>query len=64
MGQTGTNDEPGLLLSERDSRDVNAAERYARTALEIVPYWHYVRDILLPQILAAKAKRNNSRQSG
>jgi hypothetical protein len=36
--------------------DVNAAERYARDAVEIVPYWHYVRDILLPQILAAKAK--------
>jgi hypothetical protein len=36
--------------------DASAAERYARTALEIVPYWHYVRDILLPQILAAKAK--------
>ena len=36
--------------------DVSAAERYARTALEVVPYWHYVRDILLPQILAAKAK--------
>jgi len=36
--------------------DVNAAERYAREALEIIPYWHYVRDILLPQILAAKEK--------
>jgi hypothetical protein len=36
--------------------DVNTAERYARSALEIVPYWHYVRDILLPQILTAKAK--------
>jgi hypothetical protein len=36
--------------------DVNAAERYARDALEIVPYWHYVHDILLPQILATKAK--------
>jgi hypothetical protein len=36
--------------------EVNAAERYARDALQIVPYWHYVRDILLPQILAAKAK--------
>jgi hypothetical protein len=36
--------------------DVNAAERYARSALEIVPHWHYVRDILLPQILAAKEK--------
>jgi hypothetical protein len=36
--------------------DINAAERYARDALEIVPDWHYVRDILLPQILVAKAK--------
>jgi hypothetical protein len=36
--------------------DANAAEGYARNALEIVPHWHYVRDILLPQILAAKAK--------
>lgn len=36
--------------------DLNAAERYARGALEIVPYWHYTRDILLPQILAAKEK--------
>ena len=36
--------------------DINAAERYARDALEIVPCWHYVRDILLPQILAAKTK--------
>jgi hypothetical protein len=33
-----------------------AAETNARSALEIVPYWHYTRDILLPQILAAKAK--------
>jgi len=38
------------------SADVNAAERYARNALGIVSYWHYVRDILLPQILAAKEK--------
>jgi hypothetical protein len=36
--------------------DVNTAERYARSALEVVPYWHYVRDILMPQILAAKVK--------
>jgi hypothetical protein len=39
-----------------NAADVNAAERYARQTLEIVPYWHYVRDILLPQIIAAKAK--------
>ena len=40
----------------KTATDVNAAERYARSALEIVPYWHYVRDILLPQILEAKNK--------
>jgi hypothetical protein len=34
--------------------DLAAAERNARAALNIVPYWHYVRDILLPQILAAR----------
>ncbi len=37
--------------------DLDAAERYARAALELVPYWHYVRDILLPQILKAKSKQ-------
>jgi hypothetical protein len=53
---------PELMMSlaycylNADSVDVDAAERYARDALEIVPYWHYVRDILLPQIVAAKAK--------
>ena len=40
----------------KSAPDVNAAERYARSALEIVPHWHYVRDILLHQILEAKAK--------
>jgi hypothetical protein len=34
--------------------ELYTAEKKARDALEIVPYWHYVRDILLPQILAAK----------
>jgi len=38
--------------------DLEAAERNARGALELVPYWHYTRDILLPQILAAKTKLN------
>ena len=53
---------PELIMSlaycylNAQSADVNAAERYARDALEIVPYWHYVRDILLPQILAVKEK--------
>jgi hypothetical protein len=53
---------PELMMSlaycylNANKPDVNAAERYARGALEIAPYWHYVRDILLPQIIAAKAK--------
>ncbi|HEX4696411.1 MAG TPA: hypothetical protein VH254_01940 [Candidatus Udaeobacter sp.] len=54
--------QPELMMSlaysylSANKSDVNAAERYAREALEIVPNWHYVRDILLPQIVAAKAK--------
>ena len=40
----------------RTAPDLNAAERYAHSALELVPYWHYVRDILLPQIQEAKRK--------
>jgi len=53
---------PELMMSlaychlNANSVDMNAAERYARNALKIVPYWHYVRDILLPQIVATKAK--------
>jgi hypothetical protein len=53
---------PELMMSlaycylNTKAANVNAAERYAHDALEIVPYWHYVRDILLPQILAARAK--------
>lgn len=41
----------------KDTPDVSAAERQARAALEIIPYWHYTRDILLRQILAARAKQ-------
>ena len=53
--------EPELLMSlawsnlNRTTPDLNAAEQYAETALKLVPYWHYVRDILLPQIRAAQA---------
>jgi hypothetical protein len=36
--------------------DVAAAERYAKAALALVPYWHYVRDILLVQIQGAKSR--------
>jgi len=54
--------EPELLMSlawsnlNRTTPDLNAAEQNAQTALKIVPYWHYVRDILMPQIQAAQAK--------
>jgi hypothetical protein len=54
--------EPELLAAlawinlHRTTPDLKAAEQYARSALEMVPYWHYVRDILLPQILAAKTQ--------
>ena len=55
--------EPELLMSlawsnlNRATPDPNSAERYARSALAIVPHWHYVRDILMPQIREAKAKQ-------
>lgn len=34
--------------------DLDAAERWAKKALALVPYWHYVKDILLPQIRRAR----------
>ena len=42
----------------RSTPDLAAAERYARMALNLVPYWHYTKDILLPQIGDARAKQN------
>ncbi len=56
--------EPELLMSlawsnlNRATPDLDAAEQNARSALALVPYWHYVRDILVPQIQAAKAKQS------
>jgi hypothetical protein len=53
---------PELMMSlaymdfSKTPPNLEAAERTTRAALEMVPYWHYVRDILLPQILEAKAK--------
>jgi hypothetical protein len=52
--------EPELLMSlawsnlNRTAPNLDAAEINARASLAIIPYWHYVRDILLPQIMAAK----------
>lgn len=54
--------EPELLMNlawsnlNRTQPDLAAAERYAQSALQMVPYWHYVRDILLPQIRDAQKK--------
>ncbi len=39
----------------RATPDLAAAEEHARAARALVPYWHYVRDILLPQIQRANA---------
>ncbi|NOT60884.1 MAG: ankyrin repeat domain-containing protein [Acidobacteria bacterium] len=36
--------------------DLAKAEEYAQAALALVPHWHYVKDILLPQIAAAKSQ--------
>ena len=47
-----------LPVKDLTTPDLVAADRYARSALELVPYWHYVRDILLAQIREAKAKHN------
>jgi len=54
--------EPELLMNlawsnlNKTVPDLDAAERYAQSALDLVPYWHYVRDVLLVQIREAKAK--------
>jgi tetratricopeptide (TPR) repeat protein len=56
--------EPELLMNlafanlHRTTPDLVAAERYARSALALVPYWHYVRDTLLPQIRDAARAHN------
>jgi hypothetical protein len=34
----------------KSAPDLKAAESYARAAIKLVPYWHYLRDMLLPQI--------------
>lgn len=52
--------EPELLMNlafayiNHATPNRDTAERFARQALELVPYWRYVRDILLPQIVKAK----------
>jgi hypothetical protein len=47
----------------RATPDLSAAESNARAALAMVPNWHYVRDILLPQIREAKTKAAGSAET-
>lgn len=55
--------EPELLMNlawsnlHKTTPDVRAAEAYAKEALALVPYWHYVRDILMKQIRDARGKQ-------
>ncbi|HUP65891.1 MAG TPA: alpha/beta hydrolase [Thermoanaerobaculia bacterium] len=61
--------EPELLMNlafaklNHATPDLDAAECHARSALALVPYWHYVGDILLPQILEAKKKQKDRREA-
>jgi hypothetical protein len=54
--------EPELLMNRawsnlhRTVPDLKAAQQDADAALLLVPYWHYVRDILMPQIQDAQTK--------
>src|SRR5579872_1608405 len=58
--------EPELLMNRAWSHlhektpDLKAAQKDAEAALAIVPYWHYVKDILLPQIQEAQKKASGS----
>jgi hypothetical protein len=55
--------EPELLMNlawsnlNRTEPDLKAADSYAKSALNLVPYWHYMRDILIPQIQDAQSKK-------
>jgi hypothetical protein len=50
----------GLTLARLNAKPPNpdAADHYAHAALNIEPNWRYVKDILLPQIQAARDKAN------
>jgi hypothetical protein len=61
--------EPELLMSlawsklNQTTPEPNAAERDADSALKLVPYWHYVRDILMLQIREVKRKTEQENAS-
>lgn len=55
---------PELLMNlawsnlHKSNPDPQAAKAYAQSALDLVPYWHYVKDILMPQIKQATSVYN------
>ena len=57
--------EPELLMNlawsylNQTTPDIAAAQQNADAALKMVPYWHYVRDILMPQIQGGQAGKQN-----
>ena len=59
--------EPELLMNlawsnlNKPKPDLEAAAEYANAALALVPDWHYVRDLLIPQIKSAKEKASVAR---
>ncbi len=61
--------EPELLMNlafanlHKNSPDLKAARDYAERALALVPYWHYVRDILLVQIKQAQSASPRTEKS-
>lgn len=42
---------------KKPTPDINGAEEEARAALELQPQWHYVKDILVPQIEAKRKQQ-------
>jgi hypothetical protein len=42
---------------KKPTPDINAAEEEARAALELQPQWHYLKDILMPQIEAKRKQQ-------
>ncbi len=58
--------EPELLMNlgfanlHKNSPDLDVAKGYAESALALVPYWHYVRDILLVQIEKARSAASST----
>ena len=45
-----------VTLTNRATPDLQSAATDAEAARALVPYWHYVKDILIPQIQAAQKK--------